>query len=202
MTTKEDVLFVPQFASGLLEPTEGHCIADVAVPLMLIRHTAELPDVAEMLPAVEAMRGEVRNHAKTGERLVHMVEMVDKGALVGIVFYLKDKGAEVYGESMNDPEVTVKVALDPRGLLLGQVDAADEDQGLTLFSTRLVDVRGRTTTLYALWYPQLGQLRWEWLIEGEQMEGVTFSMSQAAQIAGFITLLRMASDANDWIWTD
>jgi hypothetical protein len=83
------------------------------------------------------------------------------------------------------------------------VDAADEEQTLTLFEVRVVDTFGRPTRLWARWYPNRDLASWEWQFEEGELPagGIAFTVEQAALLSGFLTLLRLAFP-DDWSWEE
>lgn len=96
----------------------------------------------------------------------------------------------------------VDVASVQRYLLM-RVDGADEDQVLTLFEVAVVDTYGRPCRIRARWYPNRDLASWEWRFEEGEMaeDGIAFTLKQAALLAGFLTLLRLAFP-DDWSWKE
>jgi hypothetical protein len=85
--------------------------------------------------------------------------------------------------------------------LLSQADAVDEDQAVEIFSVGITDVIGRPVRLRGTWYPNREMTSWEWQGENDYLSGgVFFPLEFAAQLAGFITLLRMAQ--SQWSWRE
>ncbi len=89
-----------------------------------------------------------------------------------------------------------------RERLLAMVDEGDEGQALETFSVKVVDTFGRPVVLRAVWYPNRGLASWEWEgVEGEPTGGIFFDLEQAALLAGFFTLLRLAYP-DQWSWQE
>lgn len=108
-----------------------------------------------------------------------------------------------YGEERAQLPLENTDAITVQQHLLEQVDAGDGEQALALFEVRVVDTFGRPTLLQARWYPNRDLASWEWRCEegGLTSEGIVFSTDQAALLAGFLTLLRLAFP-DDWSWEE
>lgn len=108
-------------------------------------------------------------------------------------------GSEVQGPS---PKQNMDVARVQQHLL-GMVNLGNEGQALRLFGVRVVDTYGRPAQLSAKWYPNRAWASWEWQFgEGDQASGgIAFTMEQAAQLSGFLTLLHMAFP-KEWVWEE
>lgn len=233
-------------SGGVSEESGGACIADVIVPLMLVRHVAELPDAGAFPDAVERLRADVARHLEHGERQYPFVTgQTERGDVLGVILYPALRKAEVIGLAP-DLRSTARMTLSPNGVhllhgwlvfavhslatdrpgghpygqvggiqpenadvaavrrrLLAMVEAGDKEQALTAFSVRVVDVFGRPHTLRARWYPHRGLVSWEWEpLEGDlPAGGVFFDLEQAALLAGFLTLLRLAYP-EEWSWRE
>jgi len=107
-----------------------------------------------------------------------------------------------YGEmeGIRSPENTDVAAV--REHLLAMVDSGDDEQALTVFAVKVVDTFGRPVVLRAVWYPNRDLVSWEWEgVEGEPTGGIFFDLEQAALLAGFFTLLRLAYP-DEWSWQE
>lgn len=111
--------FVPLIDRGVLEASEGTCIDDVAVPLMLTRHVADPPDAGTFPDAIERLHTDVNRHLQSGERQYpFVIGQTERGDVLGIILYPALKKAEVIGLSIDNLEQTTRLTLSPSGLHL------------------------------------------------------------------------------------
>lgn len=110
--------FVPLIDRGVLEASDGTCIEDIVVPLMLVRHVAEPPDAGSFPDAVERLHGDITRVLKAGERQYPFVTDQTEGGVLGIILYPALEKADVLGLSPNDQKQTRRLVLSPTGLHL------------------------------------------------------------------------------------
>jgi len=219
--------FVPLFDTGIFESTDQACIADIVVPLMLVRHVAEGPDAALFPQVVEQLRKDIAQMEQTYPFVTGWAG--DKP--LGVILYPSLKKAEVKGTTRTrDGETTTTVTLSTNGvhllhgwltfalLLLTENPPVPENADVAtvlqhlltmrnndmveVFRVTIVDTMGRPCLLQARWYPGSSEVSWEWSsLEGDQPAGgIWFNHEQTEKLAGFFTLLRLACP--EWSWQD
>jgi len=99
------------------------------------------------------------------------------------------------GAPQNEDVSTVKDSI------VGQVDAADSNQRLVLFGVDVNDSMGRPVHLTGAWYPNRDRTSWEWEGLNTHLAGsVHFPVGYAAELAGLLTLIRLAQP--EWSWQE
>lgn len=117
----KDQPFVPLIDRGVLEESDTTCVENVVVPLMFVRHVADLPDPGAFADAVERLRADVSRHLQSGERqYAFATGQTLRGGVLGMILYPALKKAEVIGLSVDDNDRTSRMTLSPNGLHLLQ----------------------------------------------------------------------------------
>lgn len=115
----QDQPFVPLIDRGVLEASDTTCVENIVVPLMLVRHVADLPDPGAFADAIERLRADISRHVQSGERQYAFVTgQTPKGDVLGIILYPALKKAEVIGLDFSDEDKTSRMTLSPNGLHL------------------------------------------------------------------------------------
>jgi len=174
-------------------------------------YTIHQTDVGEMLGVIlypGSERVKVKGYDRNLE-LASPVALAAKGLhlLHGqLVFFVHHLSAASTGRHpyVSAPDIPEPQNADVAAVwryLVAQADTCDDDQAVEIFSAGITDVIGRPVCLRGMWYPSREMTSWEWQGENDYLSGgVFFPLEFAAQLAGFITLLRMAQPR--WSWEE
>ncbi|HIE38358.1 MAG TPA: hypothetical protein EYP77_04680 [Anaerolineae bacterium] len=94
-------------------------MANVIVPLVLIRHVAELPEPAMLADALDRFRNDLEQHRQSGRaQRLYVINRTNEGRVLGAIVYPEAKAVEIIETGRSAPPHSSRTTFTPNSLHL------------------------------------------------------------------------------------